>query len=217
MSLTQTLIDENISAYIEENFSVEESFLTELREEASAAGFPDISISSSQARFLQFLLRSIEARNVLEIGSLAGYSAIAMALMLPPDGKLTAIEIEPAHAQFIRRKVEEAGLEDIITVRNENAIDFLKTYKPDFALDFVFIDADKTSYLEYLKKTIPLLRKGGIIAIDNALAFGRIADEDDFGEDVQAIREVNQYLLTNKSLLTSLNPLGDGLVIGIKI
>jgi predicted O-methyltransferase YrrM len=151
MSSRPTLVTEEIFDYLLHNFSAEDEFLAKLKVDASLEKIPEICISAEQGRFLEFYLKSINAKYVLEIGSLAGYSAITMARALPEGGKVIALEIFKKNADFIRNKVKEAGLEDKIEVINEDAAKFLKNYKPDFEFDFVFIDADKKNYSNYIR------------------------------------------------------------------
>ncbi len=219
MSSRPTLVTEEIFDYLLHNFSAEDEFLAKLKVDASLEKIPEICISAEQGRFLEFYLKSINAKYVLEIGSLAGYSAITMARALPEGGKVIALEIFKKNADFIRNKVKEAGLEDKIEVINEDAAKFLKNYKPDFEFDFVFIDADKKNYSNYMEMTYPLLRKGGVICGDNALGFGHIAEKDPKSEpgNVKAIQAFNQNMKNHKGLFTTLVTMGDGMCMGIKL
>lgn len=223
MSTVNTGITASVSEYLEELFSGEDNFLRTLNVEAAAAGIPPISIAPVQTRFLQVLLKGIGARNVLEIGSLAGYSTIAMARALPADGRLFACELNAAHAAFIRKKVAEANLDSIIHVVEGVASDTLQSVfdnlsaLPSPKLDAVFIDADKENYNYYLSAVLPHMRKGGLIIADNALAFGFITSEPPLEEknNVVAIRAFNTIMSKHKQLLSTLVPLGDGMVIGV--
>jgi predicted O-methyltransferase YrrM len=219
MSSRPTIISEDIFGYLKENFSSEDEFLANLTKEATKSGIPEICISAEQGRFLQFFLRAISAKNVLEIGGLAGYSAITMARALPSDGKVYSVEIDKRNAEFMRRKIAQAGLSEKIEVINEDAHEFTANWKPDFELDFVFIDADKRWYDFYMKKCTPLLRKGGIICADNALAFGFIVGDgpEHDRKNVQAIRDFNQKLRSNEQYFSCIATLGDGMAMGVKL
>ncbi|OGU38531.1 MAG: hypothetical protein A2X61_08055 [Ignavibacteria bacterium GWB2_35_12] len=219
MSQGFTEITEEIYSYINDKFAKEDLFLKKLQSEALSLGFPDISISAQQVSFLGFILKTINAKYVLEIGSLAGYSAIAMARELQLDGKLITIEIDEERADFIRKKAVEAGLGNIIEVINADAIEFLRDYKPEFKFDLVFVDADKQGYVDYLNYAITLLRKGGIFAADNALAFGEIAKSklDERESEVLAVRDFNDALASNPYLKTCLVTIGDGLAMAVKL
>lgn len=219
MSIKPTEITEGIYNYILENFAPEDTFLKTLKEESDTAGMPRISISPDQAQFLQLLTKLINARYILEIGSLGGYSAISIARALPMDGKLIAVEINPDYAYFISRKVIEAGLSGVIDVYNKSGLEFLNKFKPNYQLDMVFIDADKTSYIEYFKVVDKLLRPGGLFIADNTLAFGEIINDPPSRDkkNVLAIREFNKFILTQRNYKSSLLTIGDGLLISLKL
>lgn len=219
MSSSPTQVTEDIYQYLRQNFSSEDEFLANLKKDAKAEGIPEICISEEQGKFLQVFLKSIRAKYVLEIGSLAGYSAITMARVLPDDGKLVAVEISEKHSNFIKRKVEEAGLSHKVEVINSDAADFLAGWKPDYELDFAFIDADKKGYKTYFELCTPLIRKGGIFAADNALGFGHIAEPNPKSEpgNVKAIQELNLMLKNSPRYESCLVTVGDGMAMGIKI
>jgi caffeoyl-CoA O-methyltransferase len=219
MSIRPTPVTDDIFKYLFENFSSEDEFLKRLKLEAIEAGMPEICISPEEGRILQFLLRTIHAKYVLEIGSLGGYSAIIMAKALPADGKLIAIELNSFNVQFMKKKCIEAGLEKKIEIQNANARKFLKDFKPDFLFDFVFIDSDKENYIHYFDTVTPLLRTGGIVAADNAFAFGEIGSQyentSDYG--VRHLRRYNEYIKNHKGYFSAIIPAGDGLAVSIKL
>ncbi len=220
MSTTSTFLTPELNAYVQQHFSAEDDFLRTLNAEAEAEGIPAISIAPEQTSFLQMLLKSINAKTVVEVGSLAGYSAIAMARALPPNGKLYACEYEPSHAEFIRRKVGEAGLQSVISVLEGPALDTLPSIlEGNPSIDMVFIDADKPNYANYLELLYPYVRVGGYIIGDNALAFGMAhqAEPESEPDNVKALRAFNVLMSTHPGLQTSLVPLGDGMVIGLKL
>jgi predicted O-methyltransferase YrrM len=219
MSVTPTLITEDIAKYIVNNFSAEDEFLKNLREESLREGFPEICISPEQGLFLQFFLTSINAKYVLEVGGLAGYSAIMMARAMPDDGKLITVELNQDYVDFINRKAKEAKLDHIIEAVCDDGKDFLADYEADFEFDFVFVDADKPSYSIYLDLATPKLRKGGVFAADNALAFGDIAVPNPQREphNVKAIVEFNEYFNHHEQYKTCLVSVGDGMVMGTKL
>lgn len=223
MATSSTPVTEDINTYLQEYFSSEDEFLRSLNAEAAKLKIPAINIAPEQTRFLQVILKAINAVNVLEIGSLAGYSAIAMARALPANGRLYACEVNADHVLFIRRKVQEASLDSIIKVVQGPALDTLPSVfadlsaRPSALLDAVFIDADKVNYHNYLAMVLPHMRKGGLIIADNAMAFGYLLTEppNNETEGVYAIREFNRTMAAHKQLLSTLVPLGDGMVIGV--
>ncbi len=222
MSTYSTEITKKIDEYLYSNFSSDDDFLVQLKKEALEKGIPDISISSIQARFLQFLIKMNKAKYIIEIGSLAGYSAISMARALPDDGKLLAIEKEKEFADFIDKKIKEADLTNKIDVVIDDALNFLEDFNPNIEFDIIFIDAEKTQYIDYAVASLRLLKPGGIIIADNALAFGEIANTSIFDdehriEDVEAIRKFNLFMKNNPNLFTTLVPIGDGFLMSLKL
>ena len=219
MAQNITAVTPNIEKYLSAHFNAEDDFLCRLREEALEAGIPAINISAEQGAFIQLFLRSMQARYVLEVGSLAGYSAIMMARALPENGKVICIEVNPEYCEFIRRKARQAKLDHIIEVRCGSGIDVLDEMHLDYELDFAFIDADKPNYVNYLNRILPKLRNGGVVCGDNTLAWGYIAHEKtDFEPDnVYALQAFNNAIITNSSLLSCLVPLGDGMTLGYKL
>lgn len=222
MSIHSTEITKKIDQYLNSNFSSDDAFLLQLKKEASEYEIPDIAISPIQARFLQFLIKMNKAKYIIEIGSLAGYSAISMANALPDDGKLLAIEKDKNFANFINKKIQEANLTGKIEVVNNDALIFLEEFNPNIEFDLIFIDADKTQYIDYVVASLHLLKQGGIIIADNALAFGEIANTSIFDdehkiEDVEAIRKFNLFMKNNPDLFTTLVPIGDGFLMSIKV
>jgi predicted O-methyltransferase YrrM len=219
MSSTITPVTGKLADYILENFSSEDEFLHNLNEESIQAGIPSIQISKEQGKFLQFFLKSIQAKYVLEIGTLAGYSAITMARALPDDGRLISIEYEFEHAVFAKNKVKDAGLDNIIEIQNSNAREFLKTFKPEFQFDFIFVDADKPSYKYYLDILSPMLKVGGVFAADNAFAFGFLSSSkpERNPDDVKSIQGFNNYFINHTNYFTSIVPVGDGMIMGFKL
>lgn len=222
MATSSTFLTEELNDYIRERFSSETPALRRLAEEAIAAGIPPISISPEQTNALQILLRAIGARTILEIGSLAGYSAMTMAQALPADGVLYAAELDPGFAAFIRRKADEFGFSSIIRVLEGPALrtvgDLLST--TDVMFDAVFIDADKPNYEAYFDLVLPRIRVGGLIIGDNALAWGEVARSatTEFEpHNVRALHAFNERMSNHPQLLSTLLPLGDGMVVGLKI
>lgn len=209
--LTDAIVD-----YANELFGVEDELLRTLRREAADDGIPAIQISADQAAFMQVLLKSIGAQEVLEVGTLAGYSAIVMARALPLDGRVTTIERDPFHAEFAREMIRRAGLERNIDVIIGSGIDVLeKNLEGTGPYDFAFIDADKVNYVRYLELILPMMRTGGIIAGDNAMAWGRIAETDVDDQSVQGMQAFNLAMSRNPLLHSALVPIGDGMCIGV--
>ncbi len=215
MTETSNAITTEHLRYIAERTAPEDSFLRELKTEARSAGIPPIWISPEQASFMQILLKLRGAREVVEIGTLAGYSAITMARALPPEGKVRTIEISPLHARFAGQWIARSDVAGRIEIHRGDARAVLPRFAPDSA-DAAFVDADKPGYPAYLKECLRIVRPGGLIMADNAFAFGEIFAEEPVDAEVAAIRSFNDLIAREKALHSIIVPLGDGLWIGVK-
>jgi predicted O-methyltransferase YrrM len=207
-------VEDRLEEYVGALYAHDDAVLNALREEADRAGLPPISITPRAGRVLQILLRAIGARRVLEIGTLGGYSAIWMARALGDEGRILSLEIDPAHAAFARRHLGGAGLGDRVTVRVGRALDVLPALDGE-RFDAVFIDADKEPMPTYLDWALRLTRRGGIIAADNALWGGRVADPDVSDAATLAVREFNRRFAAEPRLDATVLPVGDGLAVGV--
>ena len=178
----------------------------------SAAGLPAIDVSPLQGKFLQILAQITQARRILEIGTLGGYSTIWMARALPPDGRIVTLEYNPAHAEVARGNLLRAGLLDRVDLCIGRALDLLPTLAEPGAqpFDLVFIDADKRSNPEYLDWAVRLSRPGTVIAVDNVVRNGSIVNEKSKDPDVIGIRRMTERLAAHPRLsATVLQTVGD--------
>ncbi len=166
-----------VDAYIDDLFGPPDPALAAALERAEAAGLPPINVSSGHGRLLQVLVLACGATNILEIGTLGGYSTIWMAQALPPDGRLLTLEYEPKHADVARRSIADAGLADRVEVRVGRALDTLADIEREGAgpFDMVFIDADKPPYAEYFDAVLRMSAPGTLIVADNVVRDGRVA------------------------------------------
>ncbi len=211
-----TPLTEEIYTYIVDAFGVEDELLAQLRADAIAAGIPEIQISPEQGAYMQVMLRGMGARRVVEVGTLGGYSAIIMARALPPDGELVTIERDPLRAEFAREQAAKAGLGDVIRVMVGAGADVLERELAGTGpYDFAFIDADKPGYVRYLELIHPMMRVGGLIAGDNALAWGNIADASTADPDVRGMQAFNRAMAQHPGLQSCMVPVGDGMCIGV--
>lgn len=213
MSKTSTPVDARLFAFLATQTIPEDDFLRELRAAAGAAGLPEIHIAPEQAAFLQILLRAMGAKTVLEVGTLGGYSAIAMARGMPAEGRVITHEIEPRHAEFAVEWIARSDQRGKIEVRLGNAAETLAQL-PAGQADAVFLDADKGGYVGYLRHAMRLLRPGGVLLADNVLAGGQIADGT--GEKERALRAFLDAARATPGLAGVVVPLGDGLYFGVK-
>ncbi len=193
----------------------EPELLRALREETARHPRHSMQIAPEEGQFLAFLVRLMGARRCLEIGVLTGYSSLAVALALPADGRLTALDISEDYTAVARRYWRAAGVEERIDLRLGKARDHLAELVRTQAgsYDWVFIDADKVNYRHYYEASLTLLRPGGLVAIDNVLWGGAVADPRDETEDTQAIRELNATLLGDPRVDLTLVPIGDGVTL----
>lgn len=212
-------MNDELYDYLLENFSCDDENLRLLKAEAVVNGIPPIFITPEQGLFLQFLIRSVKAKYVLEIGTLAGYSALVMAEALPADGKIITVEKNVEFAEFAQKKFSESALSKKIDLRVEDASKFLDHFKPKEQLDFVFVDANKPFNKLYLDKITPLLKVGGIYITDNAFAFGHIMETiaERNPNEIKSMRSFNNYFRTHPLYKTCLVPIGDGAIMGVKI
>ena len=215
MSDTTTLVTVEHVRYLAARTRQEDEFLRQLKTAAQAAGIPPIWIAPEQASFMQILLRLMRAREIVEVGTLAGYSAIAMARALGPQGRVRTIEIDPAHADFAEawiRRSDVAGQVEVLRGNGANVLPELATHSADAA----FLDADKPGYAFYLEQCLRIVRPGGVIMVDNAFAFGRLFDAKSEDPNVAAIRAFNDRLAAQTGLQGVIVPIGDGLWVCVK-
>ncbi|WP_297691352.1 O-methyltransferase [Phenylobacterium sp.] len=163
-----------VDAYLVEALIDRDEILDQALSDARAAGLPMINVAPNQGKLLAMLAELVGARRILEIGTLAGYSAIWMARALPPDGQLVTLEYEPKHAEVARRNIERAGLAGRIEIRVGAALETLPHLRGPF--DLVFIDADKPSNPDYFEWALKLSRPGGLIVVDNVVRSGGVAN-----------------------------------------
>jgi predicted O-methyltransferase YrrM len=217
MSATSTVVTARHFAYLAERTRKEDAFLGELRRAAVARGIPAIWISPEQASFLQILLKSARARRVVEVGTLAGYSAIAMARALPPrdqGGGLVTIELASTHAAFAREWIGRSDVADRVEVLEGAGADVLARLPVDSA-DAAFLDADKQGYPRYLAECLRIVRKGGLILVDNAFAFGQLFEAAPRDREVEAVRAFNDLIAADAGLHGIIVPIGDGLWVAV--
>jgi caffeoyl-CoA O-methyltransferase len=218
MSTKSTVVTEDHFRYIAERGAralAEDPFLQALLEAALAAGVPPIWIAPEQAAFMQVLLRLRDARDVVEVGTLAGYSAIAMARALPADGRVLTVELDPERADFAERWVARSDVAGRVEVLRGAGADVLARL-PDGSADALFLDADKASYPLYLHEGRRLLRPRGLFMADNAFAFGQLLDPEPSDREAPAMKAFNDLMPTVTWLQSLIVPLGDGLWVGVR-
>lgn len=193
--------------------------LRRLREETQQLPNAMMQISFEQGQLMALLIRLMRAKRALEVGVFTGYSGLVVAQALPEDGRLVACDVNEEWAAIARRYWQEAGVAHKIDLRLAPAVETLDRLLADGqagTFDFVFIDADKPNYDAYYERALRLLRPGGLIAIDNTLWAGRVADPSAQDESTQALRALNAKLHQDARILVSVVPIGDGLTLALK-
>jgi predicted O-methyltransferase YrrM len=214
-SRTLTL-DDRLYAYLQSVSLREHPVLVQLRAETARLPAAAMQVSPEQGQFMALLLRLMGARRCLEIGTFTGYSALACALALPADGRLVALDVSPEWTAIARRHWELAGVADRIDLRlgpAEASLAGLLAAGEAGRFDFVFIDADKPAYPRYYELALQLVRPGGLIAFDNVLWSGRVADPNAADADTTALRQLNRSLHHDERIDLALLPVGDGLTL----
>jgi predicted O-methyltransferase YrrM len=186
----------------------------ELRAETAKLPEGGMQIGPDQGALLQVLVRSLGARRCIEIGTFTGYSALSVALALPRDGKVVCCDVSEEWTAMGRRYWKKAGIERKIDLRLGAALETLKDLRGKF--DFAFIDADKPNYWKYYERCLELLRRGGLIAVDNTLWGGSVIDPAKQSESTRALRNFNQRLARDRRVDIALVPIGDGLTLAVK-
>ena len=171
--------------------------------------YSQMLIGELEASLLGFLLRSIKAKNVLEFGTFTGYSALCMAENLPNDGLVVTLDINTETVGIAKRYWEDSAHGHKIQSIIGPALETVKTLDKTF--DFIFIDADKVHYLDYLKAGLKALSPKGIIAVDNVLWSGKVLDQNNQDQDTQAIQKINNFISENKDVYGTLLPVRDGI------
>lgn len=185
-----------------------------LRKETATMQLAAMQVSPEQAQFMQFLLRMMRAKNVLELGTYVGYSALAMSLALPDDGKVITCDINAEWTSHAHPFWKEAEQDHKIELRLGRALETLKTLIDEGweqKFDFIFIDADKTNYLNYYEMALKLIQPQGIIAIDDVLWYGKVIDENETRGQTREIRKLNELIKHDDRVFVSLLPIADGL------
>ena len=207
-------MDERFERYVTELFAPEDPILSKIRARQTAEHLPAINVSPEEGKLLHLLLLTIQAKRVLEIGALGGYSGVWLARALPPGGELTTIEKDPKHARVAREAFDMARLHGRVRLIEGSALDVLPTLHPGF--DAVFIDADKEPLPHYFDWGVKLLRRGGLLLCDNAFFHGAALDPSDRSPNAVGVRAFNELAARDPRLVASIIHVRDGLVIGLK-
>lgn len=219
MSRKTLPLTEQLYNYLLSNTLRESTVLKHLRHETLGMTGSAMQIAPEQGQFMSLLLKLIQAQKVLEIGTFTGYSTLVMAEALPKFGKIITCDVDEKTTQVARQFWEQAGLSHKIESKIGPAVktlDELLNQGYTSYFDFIFIDADKSNYIDYYEKAYRLVRKNGLIAIDNVLWDGKVVDENINDNSTKAIREFNNHLKDDMRVDISMIPIGDGLTLAYK-
>lgn len=213
-------LTENLYQYILDISLKEHPVLAELREVTATHPAAQMQIAPEQGQFMAWLVQLMGAKKTLDIGVFTGYSSLVVALALPAEGKVIACDSDPRPTAIAQEYWQKAGVEQKISLKLAPALetlDELLAQGEAGTFDFAFIDADKGNYLNYFEKSLELIRTGGVIAIDNVLWSGRVADPDDEDKRTEKIREFNQALYADQRISLTVLAIADGLTLARKL
>lgn len=209
----------DLAAFVTRVYQPEDDVLREIRERSLRSGLPDIQIAALDARHLEVLALACQARRAVEIGTLGGYSGVALLRGMGKAGLLDTIEIEPAHAKVARESFRKAGFAKCVQVHLGPARDVLPNLAGRAPFDLCFIDADKEGYPDYLTWAGENLRQGGLVILDNAFLFGNV-HKPVVGEqaaDVAAMQKTHAILCQSGRFRATVLPTGEGLAVGVVV
>jgi caffeoyl-CoA O-methyltransferase len=207
-------LPEKISRYIAEHAVREAPLLAELRKATAPVKWSGMQIGADQGNLMALLVRLMGAKRCLEIGTYTGYSALAVALALPKDGSIVCCDISEEFTSVGKPFWKKAGVESKIDLRIAPALETLKKLKGPF--DFAFIDADKENYWKYYERCLELLRPGGLIAVDNVLWSGEVANPKAKDAMTLALKEFNDRVHKDERVDIVMLPIGDGVTLALK-
>jgi predicted O-methyltransferase YrrM len=219
MSSKTLQLSDRLHAYLLANSLRETPVQRRLRGATQRIPMSGMQISPEQGMFMQLLVRLIRAKRVIEIGTFTGYSSLAMALAMPPGGRIVCCDMSEPWTAIARRYWKKAGVDRKISLRVAPALGTLDALLAEGGAgryDFAFIDADKTNYANYYERCLKLVRRGGLIAVDNTLWGGSVADLRVRDASTRAIRAFNRKLHRDRRIDLALVPIGDGITLALK-
>lgn len=214
LNLTPSLYE-----YLQQNSLREPEVLQKLREQTQKMSASQMQISPEQGQFMQLLIKLLQAKKTLDIGVFTGYSALSVALALPEEGQVIGCDINGEWTKIARRFWEAAGMSHKIDLKLAPAKETLQNLLDNGeagTFDFAFIDANKADYMDYYELSLELVRKGGLIAVDNVLWSGKVVDLTIQDRDTVIIRELNAKIAKDERVIMSMLPIGDGLTLACK-
>jgi predicted O-methyltransferase YrrM len=216
----QTLgLDRQLSQYVQSVSVREPEILRQLRAETAQHSMAMMQIAPEQGQFMALLVQLMGAKKTLEVGVFTGYSSLVVALALPPEGQVVACDVNEEYTAIARRYWQQAGVASKIDLRLAPALETLDRLLSEGegeTFDFAFIDADKSNYDRYYERALALVRPGGLIAIDNVLWRGKVADPEVQDNRTKTIRAFNERLFQDERITLSLVAIADGLTLALK-
>jgi len=209
-------LNDELQQYVLDHSLRESPLLAQMREETAQLPERNMQIAPEQGQFMAMMARLIGARRYIEVGTFTGYSALAVTLAMPEDGRTIACDVSREWTDIAQRYWQRAGVADRIMLELRPALKTLEELLVsgcEDTFDLAFIDADKTGYIDYFERCHELVRPGGLIMIDNTLWDGRVVDSGEQDEDTRAIRTFNEYLRDREEIDLSIVPIGDGLTL----
>jgi caffeoyl-CoA O-methyltransferase len=219
MSNASLGLPDDLTAYLRRVGIREQPLLARLREETAPLPQAQMQIAPEQGAFMALLVELMGARRCVEVGTFTGYSSLAVAMVMPPDGRLICFDRSAEWTAIARRYWAEAGVADRVELRLGDGVAGLDGLLAEGAagtIDFGFIDADKVSYPAYHERMVELLRPGGLVAYDNVFRGGAVVDPDVTDAGTRAIQELNKRLATDERVTISMVPIADGLTLARK-
>lgn len=219
MSARTIQMDDRLYSYVLNTMFRDDPVARRLRDRTADMPNAGMQISPEQGAVLDMLVKLTGARQVLEVGTFTGYSSLCIARALPEDGHLICCDVSEEYTRMARETWAEAGISNRITLKIGPAVDTLAALEKDGRagqFDMAFIDADKPNYDAYYEACLRLLRQGGLIAIDNVLWGGSVANPDKDDLNVNAIRALNEKVYKDERVDAALLPVGDGLTLARK-
>ncbi len=214
------IITEAMHDYVDQHTRKEPEIMQALR--LASEALPDDVMRSSYAHvnFLLFILKLIQAENIIEVGVFTGYTTLAMALTIPNEGRIIACDVDDDYVSVGKPFWQQAGVSDKIDLRLSPAKETLQLLIEEGhsnTIDFIFIDADKPGYLDYYEQAIKLLKRGGVVAVDNTLLAGKVISDISQGEAVSVMRDLNKKIAEDDRVSMSFLPIADGLTLVRKL
>jgi caffeoyl-CoA O-methyltransferase len=211
--------DPALAEYVGDLYLPEDQILIDARTRSAAAGLPDIQVAPLDGRHLEVLARLSGARRAVEIGTLGGYSGVALLRGMGGEAQLDTIEIDPRHAEIARETFRLAGFTNHARIHVGPALQVLPGLAPEGPFDLVFIDADKENYAHYLDWATDNLRSGGLVLVDNAFLFGHLPERPvgPRAVAIRAMQAVHEALARGGKFRATVLPTGEGLAVGVRV